>query len=272
MAYFYDTNILLQVDLNKLETPFYLSSVTLQELENIKTSSRKSEDIKYKARKATHWLQDNEDKYLCVPRTNSTDDYCEVLNVDYTVPDNQILSCAKWLQDEKKIDIIFATNDIACYNISKHVFGLKTTNIHIESDDYRGYCYKELTTNEFNALYDEYVKEQNPLALKENQYLIIKDIDQNKEFEYVYRKGHLEMLKLPKGIKALSSKQRCALDLLNNTKIPIKIIAGVYGSGRHCVMNYIHNIAVLRQELMNYRSLKMIKTELNGKVVKSKDR
>ena len=31
MAYFYDTNILLQTDLSKLETPFYLSSVTLQE-------------------------------------------------------------------------------------------------------------------------------------------------------------------------------------------------------------------------------------------------
>lgn len=230
MAYFYDTNILLHVDLAELETPFYISSVTLQELENIKSSSKKSEDIKYKARVATRWLQENEDKYSCVFRTTMTDDICKELNVDCTVPDNQIMSCAKLIK--KSHDITFATNDIACYNIAKNIFDLKTETLQIESNDYRGYCYKELNTDGFNDLYNEYFKGNNVLNLIENQYLIIKDTTINKEFEYVYRDKTLKSLKLPKEVKALSSKQRCALDLLNNTDIPIKVIAGVYGSGK----------------------------------------
>ena len=42
---------------------FFISSVTLQELEEIKISSRKDDEIKYKARKVLHLLDENRDKY-----------------------------------------------------------------------------------------------------------------------------------------------------------------------------------------------------------------
>lgn len=230
MTYFYDTNILLNCNLDSLEKPFYLSSVTLQELENIKTSGKKTEEIKFKARKATRWLQDNEDKYVCVPRTNSTDEYCEILNVDYEVPDNQIMSCAKALEKIKK-DLIFVTNDLSCYNIAKQIFNLKTERFLQESDDYRGYKEITLNTEEFNSLYEQYSKLENPLNLIENEYLIIKN-NSTKDNCFVYRNKELKLLKLPKGIKGLNSKQNCALDLLNNPNIPIKVLAGTYGSGK----------------------------------------
>lgn len=41
----------------------YISSITLKELENIKTSSNKDVDIKYAARKLLHMLDENSDKY-----------------------------------------------------------------------------------------------------------------------------------------------------------------------------------------------------------------
>ena len=256
MAYFYDTNILLQTDLSKLETPFYLSSVTLQELEHIKTSSNKSDEIKFKARKATRWLQNNESKYTCVPRTNATDYYCSLCNVDSSVPDNQIMSCAKFY-NEQITPIIFVTNDIACYNIAKHVFNLEVKSLKIESNDYRGYCYKLLTSNDFNNIYNEYNNGNNPYDLIENQYLIIKNVETQEETEYVYRFGKLERLKLPKTIKALNSKQRCALDLLNNPDIPIKVIGGVYGSGKTLLA--IRSALYQTQEKGNYSSVLLVR-------------
>ena len=41
---FYDTNALLELQEEILEEPFAISSVTLEELENIKTSKNKSSD------------------------------------------------------------------------------------------------------------------------------------------------------------------------------------------------------------------------------------
>lgn len=40
MKYFYDTNVLLHGDKKYFEQNFYISSVTLEELENIKTESK----------------------------------------------------------------------------------------------------------------------------------------------------------------------------------------------------------------------------------------
>ena len=45
------------------EENIIISSITLTELENIKTSAHKDVDIKYSARKLTHLLSDNPDKY-----------------------------------------------------------------------------------------------------------------------------------------------------------------------------------------------------------------
>ena len=63
---FYDTcSLLLQVEhlFEEEHAKFVVSSITLQELEDIKTSSHKDADIKYSARKLLHQLEENEGKY-----------------------------------------------------------------------------------------------------------------------------------------------------------------------------------------------------------------
>lgn len=55
---FYDTSSLL-LKINDLNKPFAISSITLQELEEIKTSSNKDAEIKYAARKILHTLEEN---------------------------------------------------------------------------------------------------------------------------------------------------------------------------------------------------------------------
>ena len=55
MVKFYDTcSLLLKADELFNEGTFYISSVTLNELEGIKTSNTKDPDVKYAARKILH--------------------------------------------------------------------------------------------------------------------------------------------------------------------------------------------------------------------------
>jgi len=64
--------------------------------------------------------------------------------------------------------------------------------------------------------------------------VIIHEKGKKKSQEFKYSKGKLEDLRLPdsKVIKGKNSQQRCVIDLLNNKNIPIRIIAGTYGSGK----------------------------------------
>ena len=228
---FYDTNILLHNDINKIEDKIYVSSVTLQELESIKTSSNKDSEVKYQARIATRWFMENEDKYECIVVEKKHHDILKDKELDED-NDNLIIACAYLLGKE---NVEFYTNDMCCYNIAKNIFGLECKNLgKYEKKDYTGYIELKLSPEEINELYSEYSNGINKLRLLENQYLLITNTFDNKQIEYKYVDGKLEMLKLPpsKVIKGLNSKQRCALDLLNNPNIPIKVIAGTYGSGK----------------------------------------
>ena len=73
---FYDTNCLIDAadEIFNSEEEFYISNITLKELENIKTSSRKDEDIKYAARHALHLLHNNVGKYNVVTYISLYDD------------------------------------------------------------------------------------------------------------------------------------------------------------------------------------------------------
>jgi PhoH-like ATPase len=96
-----------------------------------------------------------------------------------------------------------------------------------DNDFYTGVKVLEGTEDEIG----EWIKSHD---LLENQYLIVKETDSGEETEMVYRGGKLNALTLPSEhvIKALNAHQRCALDLLMNPNIPIKIIAGLAGSGK----------------------------------------
>lgn len=224
---FYDTNVLLG-DINAIEGKIYLSSVTLRELEEIKTSGRKDEGVKFTARMVTRWLGENEDKYECVVVEDRHYKVLRKFKLPET-PDNLIIACA-YLLDK---NCTFVTNDMCCYNVAKNVFKLNVETSQGNKFEYKGYIEKHMTSQEFTTMYEMYNRGHNVLDLKENQYLIaIISDDENKTIEYRYRQGILCDLELPNKIKGLSSKQRCAIDLLYDTSVPIKVVAGVYGSGK----------------------------------------
>ena len=63
---FYDTNSLLNLQDKLFDEHFYISSISLNELEDIKVSRNKDEDVKNRCRKILKLLAKNEDKYSVI--------------------------------------------------------------------------------------------------------------------------------------------------------------------------------------------------------------
>lgn len=90
MIKFYDTSSLLL--LNELPADLAISSITLEELEHIKTASNKDIDTKAKARNLVKKLDDRIGTYKVVYYSNELISY---LPFDSTTNDAKIIACAR---------------------------------------------------------------------------------------------------------------------------------------------------------------------------------
>ena len=226
---FYDTNALLELQEEVLVEDFAISSVTLEELENIKINKNKTEETRYKARKIVHILDENYGKYEVVIYTEKIAQKLNMYAIEIT-NDVKICACAKELCHDN--DIIFVTNDLCCRLIAEEIFGLKVAKaISGDGNMYKGYKLLMGNTAEINEhLYDkEYMNK-----FVTNEYLLIYNTDTDEESEMRFDGQQFVALKLPpsKYIKAKNALQRCALDMLNNPNITICAVLGGYGSGK----------------------------------------
>ena len=205
--------------------------MTLQELEEIKISSRKDDEVKYKARKALHLLDENSDKYDVVVYTIAMENYINEKQVEIS-PDTKIIACCAFSQGllPKGEKFVFVTNDIACKMIASKIFGLEVESVGEKENIYKGYRILKGNTNQINNLMDN----MDLSDWNTNEYLIIQNTDDSSEKEMRFDGEKFVALKLPpsKYIKAKNSLQRCALDILNNQDITIAAILGGYGSGK----------------------------------------
>ena len=99
----YDTcSLLAEIDNDNLFAErFYVSSTSLHELEHIKTNKAKTEDIRYKARKLSHLLDEHYNDYDVVVYNFEISDYIVgILGLDTTIPDNQIVGTAKYISEK----------------------------------------------------------------------------------------------------------------------------------------------------------------------------
>ena len=148
---FYDTSALLDLGAAAFESaalPFLIADMTLHELEEIKTSGKKTEDIRYKARTVTRLLAEHHDdgsfQVVAVPMSS----LFYILD-GKPISDNNdatIMSTARWYLDEMKrnlndaietglaeaaqniktqIDSFkFVTSDLSCANIASGILEL----------------------------------------------------------------------------------------------------------------------------------------------------
>ena len=228
---FYDTNALLELQGDAFVNVFMCSIKSFEELEHIKTSRNKDEETRYKARKITHLLDENSDKYeaIVVDYNQYVDDIINVFGLNPEDPDNIIIYTA-WCKSKEIEDLVFITNDICCKNIARNIFGLKVESANKKEEIYKGYKIIKGNTEKINSVMENIDFSDWHV----NEYLIIQNTDDNSEKEMRFDGENFVALKLPSSrfIKGKNSLQRCALDLLLNPDITIAAVLGGYGSGK----------------------------------------
>lgn len=177
---FYDTNAVLTLGDKLKGELFLISTVTLHELENIKTSKSKTEDVRYKARKAVHFLTENKNCFMAIPPGQDIYKILEKAGVQDT-PDNLICATAKYVSDiyfENDIPVTFVTDDLCCNLISENVFHLKAETVNEVIGGYEEYTgWKELYLNDEELAYLYSNMTDNRYGVLQNGYLIVKNAD-----------------------------------------------------------------------------------------------
>lgn len=174
---FYDTcSLLLKADsLIDEKDPIIISSITLSELENIKTSSHKDNELKYAARRLLNFLTDHPETYTVHIFTLDMLKPIEEKSLDIT-NDTKILATA--IDYDINIhpdETVFVTNDLALYNIANLFFGEDSIERVKEEqeDEYTGY--KEITMTD-EEMVDFYSNQNiNNYNLQTNEYIIVKN-------------------------------------------------------------------------------------------------
>lgn len=240
-----DTSVLIQngdwLEKNIENFNYIVPSTVVDELDNQKEST--SPKRAFIGRNGLRTLEklENHISYIISDKcSNLPEDF------DYNNNDNKIISCAK------NNNSYIATRDRGL-KLKAQSIGIKCVEVNdSENRITKGYKVLELDTrrdDDSDTLASIYEGTFDLFDMFENEYLIIKDLsypdynitDSDEEFlgyktiDIVrYSKGKFVQIKLPpkKIITPMNDLQKCALDLLNNDSVPVKIIAGGFGSGK----------------------------------------
>lgn len=169
MIKLYDTCALLELQEKAFVDKFLVSSITLEELENIKTSAHKDSDLKYAARGVTRLLTTLTTSYEVIPYKKHYSWKLVFYGHEIT-NDMKILSCAM-----KYKNCEFVTADLSFYLIAKNF--MKHTILLREylnqKPEYTGYTTLKLSDEEIAELYMPNLKNKYDLFI--NEYVIIKN-------------------------------------------------------------------------------------------------
>lgn len=176
---FYDTcSLLLKTNnlFDEEDTKVVISSISLQELEDIKTANNKDSEIKYSARKLLNILNDNPKAYeIWVFKEEMLKPIIEK-GFDHINNDLRILACAfNYDYTQHPDETVFVTNDLALKAIANCFFGedsIESVNEE-QLDQYTGFKEIQLSDQELSDLYSNL--NYNWFDLYINEYVIIKD-------------------------------------------------------------------------------------------------
>lgn len=243
MTKFVDTNVLLsQVDQLEKEDFFLLSSISIVELENIKTNRNKTDQTRFQARNAARFLDENPDKYKIIVYAPNIE-YAIRSTLDDT-PDVKIIKCAKYAKETMGYqDLVFFSNDILARLIAKEYFSLSVSKFSDLSDLYLGYKIQTLSEDDMALFYEHPF--ENPYGLYINEYLILKHADGTiadvlKWTGNGYATINQKAIRsnMFGTLKPFDEIQKCAIDSIISNDITV--LYGRAGSGKTTLpLNYI---------------------------------
>lgn len=249
MNKFYDTcSLILNKDnLFNTKERFIISSITLDELENLKSSSKTDLDNKIAVRHLLHQLDEHIGDYEVCPFKEAMLDpiHEEDLSVNN---DMKILATAIFYSNNINSDIIFITNDLSLKTIARLFFDdSQIESIYIE-DKYKGYIIKQFDNEqEMEYFYSNYLSSPVYEEIQINEYLILKNpegeiIDRLVRTDDGYRNVSFETFDSKQfgRIRPMDVQQQMAADSFTHNKLTM--IRGKAGSGKSILaLGYLFN-------------------------------
>ena len=273
---FYDTSALLDLPPDTLlAQQFLIADVTLYELEDIKTSGKKDEATKAKARTVTRLLAEHPTAYTVV-----SIDYTQMVWILNDVPikdnnDGTIMAAARWYLNElqnkldnlpKELDadssneaaelttlidsFCFVTSDLSCFNLAQQVMKLPcelSLDCGGAHNDYTGWTEVPMDQGGEEALamaYSKDIEQKNLFDTPTNGYVLIPNADADGNTaglrwdgsRYVPIKYKKISNRFTGDIRPRNNQQKLAFDMLQNDDITVKMLAGTFGSGKTMLM------------------------------------
>lgn len=249
MNKFYDTcSLILNKDnLFNTKERFIISSITLDELENLKSSSKTDLDNKIAVRHLLHQLDEHIGDYEVCPfrETMLNPIHEEDLSVNN---DMKILATAIFYSNNINSDIVFVTNDLSLKTIARLFFDdSQIESIYIE-DKYKGYTIKQFDNEqEMEYFYSNYLSSPVYEEIQINEYLILKNpegeiIDRLVRTDDGYRNVSFETFDSKQfgRIRPMDVQQQMAADSFTHNKLTM--IRGKAGSGKSILaLGYLFN-------------------------------
>ena len=236
---FYDTCSLLDLQQDAFKENFFISSITLVELEEIKTSGLKDEEIKWSARQLLYLLDANEEMVTVIPYNTIVHD--AIIKTYGLMPNNDSRIIVTAFQCYKgNSDLIFVTSDAACREVAKSI-GLPVKSTFADpEEDYLGYEEIIMDNTKLALFYSEILPQNlNFCRLLENEYLLIKDTEDNIIDKYKWKEDRYIQIPFCKAESRMFGKvtpknqdpyQQIALDSLANNQVTL--LRGPAGSGK----------------------------------------
>lgn len=249
MNKFYDTcSLILNKDnLFNTKERFIISSITLDELESLKSSSKTDLDNKIAVRHLLHQLDEHIGDYEVCPFREAMLNpiHEEDLSVNN---DMKILATAIFYSNNINSDIIFITNDLSLKTIARLFFDdSQIESIYIE-DKYKGYTIKQFDNEqEMEYFYSNYLSSPVYEEILINEYLILKNpegeiIDRLVRTDDGYRNVSFETFDSKQfgRIRPMDVQQQMAADSFTHNKLTM--IRGKAGSGKSILaLGYLFN-------------------------------
>ena len=237
---FYDTCSLLLKSNNiwDTEATIVISTITLDELENIKTATNKDPDVKFAARKVVQELDQHYGEYEIIAWNHSLFDDLTCFDLPVN-EDSKIIVCANLFQKQHPDDeIVFITNDLCCKHIARTVLNMPVLSYIEEDYEYDGYQEVFLDSEQMSEFYSN--PTINMFNLHINEYLLVYDKESNELVDRLCWTGekyrHLSYDTFTSNffgnVKPMKNDvyQALVFDSLNNNQITM--IKGPAGTGK----------------------------------------
>ena len=255
MINFLDTSAVIAGAIPLYEN-IYISPLVITELEHIK-SSNKSENVKYFARQAVRDILTSKNIQHGLISQRKIDHLLKKYDFLSNINDHRLLCEALLLARETFVR--FITNDGALFLFAKNFPQLNALYFEqpdtIKDEEYAGWGKYWPTEKEFNTIYT--MPEKNILNARINEYCELYEGDTLKDilrwtgtkytslsYKDIYNKF------LNTTLRPRNLEQKLAFDLLQNNDITVKILSGVYGSGKDTLMLY-HALDMIQKGQMD---------------------